>query len=210
MARKRTATAARETATAAEAAWRARHPERAKAERALRKERAATIEMWGRKANGTAETHAHAARQTQGPLNRMYQTGDIDADQLAWAIEIAGVAERIGREVSVRTASLETRIDHGGRDGGGFHEALGQVRREMAYSAWRRMLGNAAGPVLDMIVGQGAGPIGLAMAATAHGMHHRRAKRLLIAAIDAWPGHYADARRRVGRRELDHAHAALN
>lgn len=95
----------------AKSGWAERHPRTAAAERAFRKERAELLDRWGHKNDGTPETHEHASRRNQGALVRLYQTGAIDADQLASAVEIATVAERIGADVAVRTASLETRVD---------------------------------------------------------------------------------------------------
>jgi hypothetical protein len=67
----------------------------------------------------------------------LYKEDSIDADQLAAAVEIALAAERIGRDVAVKTASLETRVEMTRLGDGCFFEKLGQVRREVAYSDWR-------------------------------------------------------------------------
>jgi hypothetical protein len=111
-----------------------RHPELAASERALRKGRAELLDNWKHKNEGTPETHEHASRRNQGALARLYQSGAIDAEQLAAAVEIALVHERIGSDVAVKTASLETRVDVTRIGDGGFYERLGQVRREMAYT----------------------------------------------------------------------------
>jgi hypothetical protein len=104
--------------------------------------------------------HARDARSGLAPqpgrAGRLYQSGAIDAEQLAAAVEIALVHERIGADVAVKTASLETRVDVTRIGDGGFYERLGQVRREMAYTRWRSQLPHPA-PVLDMIGGE---PIG--------------------------------------------------
>ena len=107
-------------------AWCARHPEQAAQLRALRLEQREAENRWRGRGEGTPATHAHAARQRQGALARLYHSGAISAEQLGSALEIAAAAEQIGADVQVRTVSLETRIDGGRRDGT-FWEALGPV-----------------------------------------------------------------------------------
>jgi hypothetical protein len=77
------------------AAWRAKHPEIAADERGLRKGRAELVQRWKHKNEGTPETHEQASRRNQGALASLYKNGSIDAEQLASAVEIALVAERI-------------------------------------------------------------------------------------------------------------------
>ena len=114
---------------------------------------------WDHKRHGTAPTLEHAQRNQTGPLRRLWLSGGIDADQLAAAVDIAEIAEAIQADVSVRTASLETRIDSGRCGDAGF-ESLGRVRREMAYTKWRGERGREAALVLEMIVGGANGPVG--------------------------------------------------
>lgn len=197
--------------------WGRRHPAAASAERTLRKDQADTIARWKHKNEGTPETHARASRTNQGPLAQLYERGVLDAEQLLSAVEIAAVAERIGAGVQVRTASLEARVDKSpGRDGA-FHERLGQVRREQAYTRWREAIGTLRGPrsgrtsgaVLDMIVGGADGPIGFSVVAARYGMGHRRARALLIAALDLWPPILGAAIRDLDDATLAAAHAGL-
>lgn len=187
------------------AAWARRHPEIASAERALRKERARLVDDWNHKNEGTPETHEQASRRNQGALARLYKNGTIDSEQLAAAAEIAAVAERIASDVAVRTASLETRVDVTRIGDGGFFERLGQVRRELAYSEWRRLLPCAA-PVLDMLVGE---PVGFTVIARRYRMHNRRALRLLIDALDLWSEILGRVCKSVDDKELAAAHARL-
>jgi hypothetical protein len=185
-------------------AWARLHPEIASAERALRKARAELVDRWKHKNEGTPETHEQASRRNQGALVQLYKSGTLDAEQLAAAVEIALVAERIGRDVAVRSASLETRVDNGGGDGG-FFERLGQVRREVAYTEWRQQLPCPA-PVLDMLVGE---PVGFTVVAKRYRMHNRRARRLLLHALDLWPEVLGRAFKQVDERDLARAHARL-
>lgn len=178
-------------------------------ERRLRVERAQTIKKFRHKREGTPETHAHAGRQHQGAIARLFQTGAIDAVQLGSAVDIAAVAEAIGRDVTIATASLETRIDRA-RAGGQFYEALGAVRREIAYTRWRHAIVRSGAPiaaVLDMLTGE---TIAFTEAARRHRMSHRRARRLLIEALDLWPTILAPVCREIAREDLDRAHARLN
>ena len=192
-------------------AWCARHPDKAAELRKLRLDAREAAERWDGRGAGTAATHARAAAMRQGALARLYHSGAITADQLGSALEIAATAERIGADVRVRTISLETRID-GGRRGDAFWEALGEVRREMAYSQWRAALpvlcASAHGPdaqvalLLDMIVHD----LGVSAAAMLHHVHVRRARRLLGEALDLWPGIIGDCVRAVDAEDLERAH----
>jgi hypothetical protein len=182
------------------------HPDKAREERALRKRQGEVAERFGRNdtAAATPETRFHASQVRQGALARLCLSGAIDADQLASACEIAAVAERIAGEVRVRTVSLETRIDNGGRGQRPFFEALNQVRAEQAYTAWRKALPRPA-PVLAMIVeDRGANEI-----ARTWRMDKRTAVKLLIDALDAWPKHCAAAWKAIDAADLAAFHAGL-
>lgn len=172
----------------------------------MRKSRAEQLERWKHKNEGTPETHEQASRRNQGALVRLYQTGAIDSEQLASAVEIATVVERIERDVTIKTASLETRVDTGVRRYDSIHdEKLGQVRREFAYTAWRRQLPNPAA-VLEMLVGE---PVGFTIVASRYRMHNRKAKRMLIDALDLWPEVLSRAFKAIDERDLAAAHARL-
>jgi hypothetical protein len=171
----------------------------------LRKSRAELLERWKHKNEGTPETHEQASRRNQGALVRLYETGAIDSEQLASAVEIAVVAERIASDVAVKTASLETRVDVTRIGDGGFFERLGQVRREYAYTEWRQRLSHPAA-VLDMLIGE---PLGFTIVAARYGMHHRRAKRMLIHALDVWPEILGSVCKEIDDKVLAAAHARL-
>jgi hypothetical protein len=185
--------------------WRARHPRIAAAERSLRKGRAELLVNWKHKNEGTAETHEQASRRNQGALAALYKKGAIDGEQLASAVEIALVAERIASDVAVRTASLETRVDVTRLGDGSFFERLSQVRREQAYTRWRAQLRQPA-PVLDMLVGE---PIGYTIVAKRYRMGNERAKRLLIDALDLWPQILGAVCKEIDERDLAAAHRRL-
>lgn len=187
-------------------AWAKRHPERAKEERGLRKARVTMLTDWSHKNDGTPETHEHASKTRQGALARLYESGAITADQLAWANEIAMTAEAIERDVAVKTASLETRIDIEGRPTVALVEGVMRVRREQAYGEWRKMLPTPKRLVMDMILGE---PIGYVVAARRYGIHNRKAKRYLIQAIDRWPECLEEACRMIDKEDVAKAHARL-
>lgn len=146
-------------------------------------ERVALRERWSHK-QGTPETHEHAAQAREGSLARLYRSGAIDIAQLAAAEAIAAVHARIAADVTVRTASLETRIDAGRRGAGAADETAAQIARERFYVRWRHSLAGNAALVLAMVVED----VGIARAAARHGMHVRKAKRILLAALDGWIG----------------------
>ena len=181
-----------------------RHPERAREERKLRQAQVALGPDWRHKREGTPETHAQAARTVQGALSRLYMAGAIDADQLACSAQIARVHAQIVRDVVPATTSLETRIDQSRSGDGVFYEALGRVRAEVAYSAWRASLPKP-GVVLAMITED----LGVSVAARQFGMRSAKAKLLLVDALDRWPGAIDAARREVDAADLAAAQAGL-
>lgn len=186
--------------------WAHNHPEIAGSERALRKGRAEMHERWDHKAHGTPETHEHNARRQDGSLARLYISGGIDAEQLASAVEIATVAERISAAVEVRTSSADQRVDKSRNGDDTFYEKLGTVRREMAYSEWRRQVRGPIAAVLEMVVGE---TVGFTVVAQRYRMHNRRAKQLLIDALDLWPEIYGSICKQIDGAALDRAHASI-
>ncbi|WP_052208889.1 hypothetical protein [Croceibacterium mercuriale] len=113
-----------------------RHPERAAEQRSLRMEQANLHRDHGRyRPVATPETLQKLSLVSEGTLSRMYLSGQIDADQLAFAAEIVRVHDRISADVKVGSMSIEARVDNGGRGGDGtFFEKLGLVRAEVAYT----------------------------------------------------------------------------
>lgn len=191
-------------------AWARRHPERAAQERALRLARRDLIEQCPATCAATPETRAHAKAKRQGALARLYASGAISIEQLGAALEIAAVVERIGSDVTVRTVSLETRVDQSMRGDGGFFEALGQVRREVAYRHWRAGLpvllhGAPVAAVLDLIVED----VGVTIVARRYRMHVRRVRKILSDALDAWDGHLWAAVKEVDEATLLAAQSGL-
>lgn len=193
-------------ASPATIAWRARHPARAVTEAELGKEQALIAEKWSYKNQGTPPTHEHAERTKQGALARLYQGETINIDQLQWGDEIATIAESIASDVTVRTASLETRIDQERWHHSQLVESIGRVRREQAYNRWRDMLPIPKRLVLDMIIGDA---IGYTVAARRYKVHNRKAKKLLIAALDRWPECLAWAGKLITPEDVLRKHAEI-
>lgn len=140
-------------------------------------------ERWSHKAQGTPETHEHAdrARRRPGSLARLYATGAINADQLAAADEIAAAYRAITAGVSIKTASLEARIDGGGH-GRAEAQALGAVYADFAYDWWRSAIGGCAEALLAIIVHD----LGLTIVARRYGLSMPRARRMLTDGLDLW------------------------
>tara|TARA_R110002072_G_scaffold38314_4_gene110895 strand:+ start:6441 stop:7088 length:648 start_codon:yes stop_codon:yes gene_type:complete len=182
-----------------------RHPARARSERALRKEQEAAERDFGHKRNGTVETLQKASRVRQGSLARLYEAGQLSADQLAASQEIRTVAERIGMDVKVGTCSLEARVDNGRKGSALFFERLGAVRAEVAYGHWRRAQGDKALPLLEMIVHDQS----LSATARAYGMRKETARELLSRALDAWSDYIGAACNAIDQAEMLAAQAGL-
>lgn len=140
-------------------------------------------ETWSHKMNGTAQTHEHAARTHADALAQLHANGTINNEQLEWTAQIANVHRSIEADVGVKVASLEARVDTTSRPAE-VAERIHRVRMHRAYGFWRDMLPAPKALVMDMIVGDA---IGYTVAARRHRVHNRKAKRLLLEAIDRWP-----------------------
>lgn len=171
-------------------------------------------ERWSHKRHATPETLEHAywedaaewhSPMREGSLARLYRSGTLDADQLAAAEQIAAAFTAIGRDVSVATASYETRIDTRRGPGDRVFEKIEAVWRELAYTRWRAAVGPFAPAMLDMIVND----VGLTLAAQRHHMHKRRVRQALIDALDLWPRLCSGVRRDVDEAMLIDCHAGM-
>lgn len=162
-------------------------------------------EDWSHK-QGTPETLERAARCHTGALAQLHANGAIDNDQLEWAAEIANVHRSITADVSVAIASLEARVDQSRSSAHLAGESIYRVRMHQAYGLWRAKLPMPKRLVLDMIVGDA---IGYTIAARRYGVHNRKAKRLLIRAIDHWPDCVAQAFRNISTEDLEAINQAI-
>ena len=139
-------------------------------------------EAWSHRWNGTPETLARAGTHSDA-LIQMHRNGTLDKDQLEWAAQIANVYRSLEADVAVKVASLEARVDQS-RRGGQAAESVYRVRMHLAYGYWRAMLPAPKQMVLDMIVGDA---VGYTVAARRYRVHNRKAKRVLIDALNRWP-----------------------
>lgn len=133
---------------------------------------------------GTPETLEHANTTHQGALAQLHANGVIDNEQLEWTAEISNVHRSIESDVRVSVASLEARVDQSRNNGAMAGESIRRIRLHLAYGYWRDMLPHPKQLVLDMIVGDA---VGYTVAAKRYHVHNRKAKRLLIDAINRWP-----------------------
>jgi len=164
-------------------------------------------EAYGHK-RATPETLHHFHAQPEGALRRLFSSGGIDQDQLNSAEAIATIAEVIARDVDVRTASLEARVDVTRMGDGTFFEKLARVRAEVAYGYWRDQVVRLGpiGAVLDMVVGE---TIGFTVVAARYRMGKPRTRKLLLDALDLWPAALARARGEISSADLAAAHAGI-
>ena len=144
-------------------------------------ERVALHEAW-RGIAGTPETneHAVAAASREGALARLVQTGALDAHQLAAAQDIATAYDLITAEVAVRTAKLERST--GGGPNAASAAPIGRVLLERAYTRWRADVAPHADMLLAIIVDD----LALTAAARRWRMSNRRARSVLVLALDRW------------------------
>lgn len=164
-------------------------------------------DSWRHKHEGTPETHEAASKTHQGPLAALYNNGSISIDQLACAVEIAEVANMIEADVAMRTQNLDRDPVDIQRAPPNLIEGLRRVRLYRAYDHWRRLIATPKRAVLDMIIGE---PVGFTIVAKRYRMHNRRAKRILIDALDLWPDCVDWAEAMIDRADLDAAHAELS
>lgn len=160
-------------------------------------------ERWSHK-QGNPETHEAVSRTHDGALVQLFRNGTIDAEQLEWAAEIANVHRSITSGADVAIASLEARVDQSRRPDSLVLEGLRRIRLHVAYGIWRDQIPAPKGLVLDMIVGDA---IGYSVAARRHRVHNRKAKRLLLAAINNWSACVEQAYR-ISERQIEEARRA--
>ena len=146
-------------------------------------ERVQLRERWSHKAQGTPETHEHAqlVASREGCLARLHKTGAIDAHQLAAAEQISTAHERVVADVAVRTAKLEPRGSGGGPNAASA-EKIGAIILDRAYSEWREAVAPHAAMLLAIIIDD----MSLTNAAVRWRMSKRRARAVLVVALDRW------------------------
>nr|WP_302054066.1 hypothetical protein [Sphingomonas tagetis] len=154
-------------------------------------------EKWSHKAVGTPETWEQDGKHTDA-LIQMEKNGTITKEQVEHAAQIANVHRSIESDVAVKVASLEARVDSS-RRGGAVAERIHRVRMHHAYTIWRQTLPLPRELTLDMIVGEE----GYTVVARRYRVHNRKARRLLIVALDRWPLCVASAFSAIDQETVD-------
>lgn len=144
-------------------------------------------------------------RRHKSSLLALHERNQLTAEQYAAGQQIAAVAESIRRNVSVRCASLEARVDCAGSSNSLANEYLNQVRLERAFSKWRVGIRVPRQLVVDMIVSDR----NLKDTARRHNVGWPRALRMLVSALDLWTDLVERACRDIDQRDLEIAHARL-
>ena len=131
------------------------------------------------------ETNTKAATKRNNlitALDRMFEDGQLTAEQYQAAGEIQLMCETIQRQVGIRGASLKARVDNEGANRDALIESLGRVRLEVLYSRWRDQLPVPKQMYLDIIV------TGHPLKGTSrsHGQPWRKVRKRMIDALDRW------------------------
>lgn len=147
-------------------------------------ERVQLREDWSHK-QGTPETHAHAhaaeIASRDGSLARLLRSGAIDAHQAAAAELIVAAHQRITADVAVRTAKYEPRGSGGGPNAASA-ERIATIILERRYGEWRESVAPHAPMLLAIVVDD----LALTTAARRWRMSNRRARTVLIDALNQW------------------------
>lgn len=171
-------------------------------------ERDALNSKW-RPWEGTPETNERIERvprhRRQWPLDRMLKAGKIDHDEHLAAQEIAWVIELIERAVSIRSVSLEARVDCSGSARDALVESLGRVRLEIAYRTWRDLLPKPPRMFIEMIITNRS----YVSLAARYRVNWRQARKQLISALRRWDDCKRAARTMVGREEVEAVYAKI-
>lgn len=144
----------------------------------------------------------HRIRQASS-LRKLLDDGQITDAQFYAAEQIAYVAEMIERNVAVRCASMEARVDCSGSSRNALIERLGVARMEAVYTQWRTSIAMPRRMIVDMVLEDR----GLFATARLYRVGWPRAKRLLANALDRWDELMQRAYKEIKQQDLDLAHA---
>ncbi len=144
----------------------------------------------------------HRVRQASS-LRKLLDDGQITDAQFYAAEQIAFVAEMIERNVAVRCASLETRVDCAGSSRNALVERLGAARMEAVYTQWRTSIAMPRRMIIDMVLQDR----GLFATARLYRVGWPRAKRLLGNALDRWDELMQRAYKEIKQEDLERAQA---
>lgn len=144
----------------------------------------------------------HRIRQASS-LRKLFDDRQLTDAQYYAAVEIAHVAEAIERNVAVRCASLESRVDCSGSARNILVERLGYVRMEATYTKWRTSIAVPRRMIVDMVLEDRS----LFATARVYRVGWPKAKRMLGNALDHWNDLMERARRDIDQEDLDRAHS---
>lgn len=136
------------------------------------------------------------------PMLALYERGSITEEQFEASVEIARVAEIIAQAVGMRSASLEARVDNSGSAKDLLIEHIGRVRLEATYSEWRQTLPMPRRMVIDLVTGS----VSLTVSSRRYRMRKRKAKVILVEALDRWIGLRSKIESEIEEQEVIAAH----
>ncbi len=136
------------------------------------------------------------------PMLALYERGSITEEQFEASVEIARVAEIIAQAVGMRSASLEARVDNSGSAKDLLIEHIGRVRLEATYSEWRQTLPMPRRMVIDLVTGS----VSLTVSSRRYRMRKRKAKVILVDALDRWIGLRSKIESEIEEQEVIAAH----
>lgn len=143
--------------------------------------------------------------RASSPIATMFERGGITPAQLSAADQIAKAAEIIQCAVGVKGASMEARVDHAGSARDVLVEHIANARLEQTYMRWRFKLPRPKRLVIDMVME----PCSLVETARLHNVPWRKARVMLIDALDRWCDIEDKVWREFGQEDLDVANRRL-
>jgi hypothetical protein len=145
-------------------------------------------------------------RRQQSSLAALRDNNQLTNDQLCAAVQIAAVVESIRRNVSVRSSSIEARVDCAGSAHNALIEQVRQVQLERTFRLWHTRLWHLARPMLaEMIVSDQQ----LKETARRHRFGWPRALRLLQESLDRWNEIMQRVTKEIDDRDVQAAHRRL-
>ncbi|MEG8023923.1 hypothetical protein QP162_04760 [Sphingomonas aurantiaca] len=146
-------------------------------------ERVQLRERWSHKTNGTAETHEHAAAQARREGRSPASSEPVRSTRTSLPRRIRSPRRTIPSRPRLRCA-LRTwsRAGSGGGPHSASHAPIAAVIRERAYARWREAVAPHGAMLLAIIVDDMA----LTTAARDWRLSNRRARSLLVSALDSW------------------------
>ena len=139
------------------------------------------------------------------PIKRMFDDGKVTQEQLDASIDIATVAEIIKCAVSIKTGSLEPRVDSSGSGRDALIESLWMARLEATYTRWREQLPTPRAMFIDMVETNQ----GLVAIARSYNVPWRKARKQLLAALDRWIDFKERAHASIDQQDLDAIHLRI-